>query len=89
MKYANLHGILWGKWKEILNLMSRYVAAVTHVLREENKLADHLANLTLELNAHIRAEPFCYLDTPGRKILNSDKMQVPYIRIRRFKPNHS
>lgn len=78
-----------GQVEEIPNLMSRCVVAVTHVLREGNKLADHLANLTLELNAHIQAESFCYLDTHGKKILNSDKMQVPYIRVRRCKPNHS
>lgn len=74
--------------EEILNLMSRCVVAVTHVLRG-NKLADHLANLTLELNAHIQAESFGDLDTHGRKILNGNEMQIPYIRVRKSKPNHS
>ncbi|XP_070042708.1 uncharacterized protein [Nicotiana tomentosiformis] len=72
-----------GQVEEILNLMSSCVVAVTHMLREGNKLVDHLANLTLELNAHIQAESFGYLDTHGKKILNSDKMQVPYIRVQR------
>lgn len=49
--------------EEIKKLMSSCIVAVAHVLREGNKLADHLANLTLELNAIIQIASFSEMDT--------------------------
>lgn len=60
---------------------------VIHVLREGNKLADHLANLTLEQHALVQVHSFEELDIQRRKILNNDKLQIPYIRVRTGKPN--
>lgn len=68
--------------------MSCCVVEVPHVLRERNKLKDHLANLTLENNVIIQAASFGELGTHGRRILNSDKLQVPYIRVKKAKQNH-
>lgn len=67
--------------------MVRGVFQVEHVLREDSKLADHLANLTIEQHAIVQVHSFIDLDTQGRKILNSDKLQIPYIRIRTSKLN--
>lgn len=57
-----------------------------HVLKERNKLADYFANLTLDHN-DVQVYSFGELDSKGRSIVNSDKLQQPYIRVRNAKPN--
>lgn len=71
--------------EEINKLISCCVVDITHVLREGNKIANHLASLTLEQNAIIQVASYCELDTQGRKITNSDKLQLPYIKVRKAK----
>lgn len=72
---------------EIKALMSKGVFQIVHVLREGNKLADHLTNLTLDQEHIIQVQLFWELESEGRKILNSDKLQIPYVRVRTAKPN--
>ncbi|XP_075092314.1 uncharacterized protein LOC142172565 [Nicotiana tabacum] len=73
--------------EDIKALMTRGVFQVEHVLREGNKLDVPLANLTLEHQAMLQVHSFEEMDTQGRKILSSDKLQIPYIRVRTTKPN--
>ncbi|XP_019241016.1 PREDICTED: uncharacterized protein LOC109221004 [Nicotiana attenuata] len=67
--------------EEIKELMNRTNVTVTHTLREGNRLADHLANYALDFG-DFEAHNFWELDIQGRKIVNDDKSQCPYIRIR-------
>lgn len=75
--------------EEIKTLMARGVFQVVHVLREGNKLADYLANLTIEHHAMVHVNSFVKIDIQGRKILNNDKLQIPYIRVRTTKAKSS
>nr|XP_033511835.1 uncharacterized protein LOC117276617 [Nicotiana tomentosiformis] len=70
---------------EIKSLLSKGMFQVIHVLREGNKLADHLANLTLDQQHMMQAHSFWELESEGRKILNNDKLQIPYLRVRTAK----
>lgn len=51
-----------------------------HILREGNQLANHLANLAID-KGYFTIKSFQQLEIIGRKILNSDKLQYPYIRL--------
>ncbi|XP_070054341.1 uncharacterized protein [Nicotiana tomentosiformis] len=72
---------------EIKGLLAKGVFQIVHVLREGNKLADHLENLTLDQQHIIQVHSFWELKLEGRKILNNDKLQIPYIRVRTAKPS--
>ncbi|XP_070045190.1 uncharacterized protein [Nicotiana tomentosiformis] len=67
--------------EEIKELIARCNVTVAHTLRERNSLADHLANYALEFGS-IEAHCFWELDIQGRRIVNNDKLQCPYLRIR-------
>lgn len=73
--------------EEINELRVSCVVEIAHVLREGNQLADHLVNVTLDNNVGVQVPSFEELDIKGRNILNSDKLQLPYIRVRNAKPN--
>lgn len=64
--------------EEIKVIMER--CNVSHIMREGNKLADYLANHALD-NGFIEVNTFDQLDAQGRRIVNSDKSQCPYLRI--------
>ncbi|XP_075101679.1 uncharacterized protein LOC142177113 [Nicotiana tabacum] len=72
---------------EIKTLLSKGDFKIFHVLREGNKLADHLVNLTLDQQHIVHVLSFWELDTQGRRILNNVKLQIPYIRVKTAKPN--
>ncbi|XP_075109005.1 uncharacterized protein LOC142180815 [Nicotiana tabacum] len=86
-----LKNVLAGEWKvlwtiytqveEIKDLMAKSNVTVGHTLREGNSLADHLANYALDVGP-IVAHNFWELDIQGRKIVNNDKLQCPYIRVK-------
>lgn len=67
--------------EEIKILMSSCNASISHTLREGNRLANHLANYALDVGP-ISCSRFGDLDIQGRRILNDDKSQCPYLRIR-------
>ncbi|XP_055835234.1 uncharacterized protein LOC129903715 [Solanum dulcamara] len=54
-----------------------------HTLREANKLADALANYALD-EGPMHCYLFKDLTTKMKSILNSDKSQIPYLRIKKF-----
>lgn len=62
---------------DMRTLMAKGVFQVVHVMREDNKLADHLANMTLEQHAIVQVNSFADLDTQGRRILNSESYKYP------------
>lgn len=54
---------------------------ITHIFREGNRLADHLRNYALE-EGTMECHDFWQLDSQGRRLVNENKMQCPYIRVR-------
>nr|XP_016513320.1 PREDICTED: uncharacterized protein LOC107830307 [Nicotiana tabacum] len=82
-----LKNIIEGSWKppwgiiehveEIRNLMEEFNIRVSHIFREENKLADHLANYALDIG-NIECYDFWQLVSQGGRIVNEDKIQCPY-----------
>ncbi|KAM3281865.1 hypothetical protein P3S67_027512 [Capsicum chacoense] len=86
-----LKNIITGTWKppwsvtaeleEIGELLENLNIQVTHVMSEDNQLVDYLANSALE-RGDIIVHLFNELDSQGRKIINSDKFQCPYLRVR-------
>ncbi|XP_059285194.1 uncharacterized protein LOC132038560 [Lycium ferocissimum] len=75
---------LWGifNWiEEILEIKNAMTVSFSHILRKGNKLADALANQALD-KASLQCHNFQELPSMCRKILNSDKTQIPYLRIR-------
>ncbi|XP_059295437.1 uncharacterized protein LOC132048767 [Lycium ferocissimum] len=67
--------------EELLEIIDNAEVEVLHIMREGNQLADHLDNVALDFG-EVTANGFAELDTKGRKILNSDKLICPYLRIR-------
>ncbi|XP_019251272.1 PREDICTED: uncharacterized protein LOC109230201 [Nicotiana attenuata] len=67
--------------EEIKELMNRCNLKVSHTLREGNQLADHIANYALDTGP-MECNGFGDLDVQGRKIVNSDKLQCPYLRVK-------
>ncbi|XP_070032487.1 uncharacterized protein [Nicotiana tomentosiformis] len=67
--------------EEINKLRHRCTITFTQLLREGNRLADYLANYALDFG-NIEATGFTDLDTHGKKIVNNDKMQCPYLRVK-------
>lgn len=59
--------------------MSRGNVTVSHTFREDNRLVDHMANYALDVGP-VECHSFEDLDTQGRRLVNSDKLQCPYIR---------
>ncbi|KAM3357206.1 hypothetical protein P3S68_023920 [Capsicum galapagoense] len=53
---------------------------IQNIYREGNKLANYLANYALD-TANCRYEHLHMLDSAGRKLVNSDKLQRPYLRV--------
>lgn len=54
---------------------------IRHIFREGNQLADYLANLAFDQEKFI-VTAFNQLPSSGKKILNSDKQQCPYLKLR-------
>ncbi|XP_070009928.1 uncharacterized protein [Nicotiana sylvestris] len=69
--------------EEILRLKEQNTIKVTHIFREGNTLADHLANYALN-EGNTECHGFWDLDSKGRRIINEDKMQCISSKI---KPN--
>ncbi|XP_075088106.1 uncharacterized protein LOC142170170 [Nicotiana tabacum] len=59
---------------EILILKEQSTIKVTHIFREGNTLADHLANYALD-EGNTECHGFWDLDSKGRRIINEDKIQ--------------
>ncbi|XP_075111900.1 uncharacterized protein LOC142182016 [Nicotiana tabacum] len=67
--------------KEIRKMLMLCNGRITHIFREGNKLADHFANYALDQGV-IECHSFNYLDTQGRRLVNGDKMQCPFPRVK-------
>ncbi|XP_070002841.1 uncharacterized protein LOC142165887 [Nicotiana tabacum] len=67
--------------EEIMQLMIGGNYTVTHIHREGNKLADHLANYALD-HGEIECQQFWHLDAQGRRLINEDKMKCPSLRVK-------
>lgn len=82
--------VLKGKWvtpwalsdivEEIKTCLQDKQYTFQHILREGNQLADYIANKAIEQGT-CRYEDFKSFEPHGKRILNSDKSQSPYLRI--------
>lgn len=82
-----LEGLWTAPWnvaqlvEEINKVRQRCNVTISHILREGNSLADYLANYALDLGT-IEAHSFIKPGTHGKRIVNNDKMQCPYLRVK-------
>ncbi|XP_070021835.1 uncharacterized protein [Nicotiana sylvestris] len=86
-----LKKIIDGIWKppwiisdqveEMMQLMNEGNYKVTHIHREGNKLADHLANYVLD-HREIECQQFWHLDAQGRRLVNEEKLKCPSLRVK-------
>ncbi|XP_075097918.1 uncharacterized protein LOC142175239 [Nicotiana tabacum] len=67
--------------EEIASIMERCNVKFSHIMREGNCLADHLANYALDMG-DIGAHYFSKLDSQGRRIVNNENLQCPYLRVK-------
>lgn len=67
--------------EEINDLMERCNVRITHITREANKLADYLANYALD-SGDIEVHAIDQLGAQGKRVVTSDKLQCPYLRVR-------
>lgn len=51
-----------------------------HIFREETKLVDYFANLVIHKGDFIVTR-FQKLESKGKQIINSDKLQCPYLKL--------
>ncbi|XP_059290359.1 uncharacterized protein LOC132043913 [Lycium ferocissimum] len=66
---------------EIMDISKNMSVTFSHILREGNKLAHALGNQALDKGS-FQCQSFQDLEVDNRNILNSDKAQIPYLRIR-------
>lgn len=64
---------------ELHSMIGNINIEIHHVLREGNKLADYIPNLALDSN-EVQVHSFSELNSKGKGIVNSDKLQLPSIR---------
>lgn len=55
---------------------------IMHIYREDNTLADYLANFSFDIQGRQIFTQFSQLPVKERKLLNIDKKQIPNLRIR-------
>ncbi|XP_060187285.1 uncharacterized protein LOC132616711 [Lycium barbarum] len=67
--------------EEIWRISEEKVVVIEHIYREGNKLVDHLANLALD-TGDIQFNSFHDMESHCKRIVNSDKLQLPCLRIR-------
>lgn len=69
--------------------MNKQQAVIQHIFRKENNLADYLANMTYSQTSKLVFYTFNELSCSAKKFVNSDKSQVPYIRIKIKETRHT
>jgi len=74
--------------EEIKTMILKQGVKIQHIFREGNQLADFLANHAAEIDRKAEYQSFKELPSTGRKIINTDKQQIPTLRIRTRKINH-
>lgn len=67
--------------EEILEYMELYNVQILHIFREDNALNDNLDNEVVD-HVNVNCNSFVELNVKGRKILNSDKLQCPHLKVR-------
>lgn len=82
--------VLEGKWScpwiiedimsTIKDSMQHIIHVYQHTLREGNKLADYIANLAIE-DRHVIIHGVKEMQAEGQRIVHSDKLKSPYIRV--------
>lgn len=91
--------IIKGTWKSLWELsevieeitinMQKQQATIQHIFREGNQLADYLANIAFNQTGKQQSHSFKELPSAVRRIINSDKSQLPYIRVKTKQITHT
>lgn len=68
--------------EKIKKALIKQEVTLQYIFREENQLTYYLANHAMEEGKKIKFHNFGELPTTGRKILNTNKHQIPTLRIR-------
>ncbi|KAK4708865.1 hypothetical protein R3W88_029790 [Solanum pinnatisectum] len=68
--------------EDIREIMQQLNVQVWHIFREENQLADFIANMAINIEHKMVFQYFHQLPSLGKNILNIDKHQVPSVRIK-------
>lgn len=92
-----LKNVLIGEWKipwsiaievhAIEEMRRDKKVQICHVLREGNSLTDYFTNLVFDFAGDFIFHNFQEVLSTGRKIINSNKSLLPYIRSRMIKRN--
>lgn len=85
-----MKNILAGSWKVPWNIAMEVQAIeelrrdkevqFCYVMREGNRLTDYFTNLVFDFAGELIFNNFQEVPSAGRRIINSDKSQIPYIR---------
>lgn len=96
---TSLVHIITGRWKcpwdlsevigEIITNMHKQEAVIQHIFRKRNQLADYLSNLAYSHTSKKVFLSFKELPSSGRKIMNIDKSQIPYVRVKTKEIRHA
>lgn len=63
-------------------MISQLNFQIQHIFREANQLADHIANTVSNQEISNQFLSFNHLTSKGRKILITDKKEIPTVRIK-------
>ncbi|KAH0706213.1 hypothetical protein KY289_011289 [Solanum tuberosum] len=80
--YGKCNGELADYFDELKREMTKIEVTIQHIYREGSKLADYLANLTINASEKKTFRSFEQLLSMGRKIINMEKAQIPALRVR-------
>lgn len=74
--------------KKINEMKKNFNVIFQHVLREGRAVADYLDNLAFSFAGTTSFQSFHEFPKPGKTLINQDKAQMPYLRIRIAKKGH-
>lgn len=84
--------MLTGKWKipwklielveQIQVIIKKIVIEIICIYQEANQLADYIVNKAFNQEDKIQYNCFAQLSSTSKRVLNTDKSQIPILRVR-------
>lgn len=75
--------------EDIHRIMLKLNVHVLHICREANQLSNYVANMTINTTDIQQFWSFNQLPSRTRRLVNSDKQQIPYLRIKPGREQHA
>ncbi|KAK6780293.1 hypothetical protein RDI58_022477 [Solanum bulbocastanum] len=75
--------------EDIQEMLKQMHVQIHHIFREANQLADFIANTAIDKEEKQQFHNFIQLPSMGRRILNTDKHQIPSVRVKTRKINNN